>query len=230
MELSKVFMIVIIVMLFVLFFIPIVKQIAIHVSALDIPNARKVHKKPIARLGGLGIYAGFLLGFMIFGYESVQMNAILIGSIIIIITGIIDDIKPVPAKYKFIGQLVSAAIIPIFGGIVLRDLSFFGVYLNFGIFSYVVTIFFILNDILNPTNIPLFSGFFEISQGLNTLIIANISYKIKEILAIFFISFGGLSIHLQIKGILSDTKISYKTFFLYRIYQSILSVLFICVI
>ena len=125
MELSKVFMIVIIVMLFVLFFIPVVKQIAIHVGALDIPNARKVHKKPIARLGGLGIYAGFLLGFMIFGYESVQMNAILIGSIIIIITGIIDDIKPVPAKYKFIGQLVSAAIIPIFGGIVLKDLSFF---------------------------------------------------------------------------------------------------------
>ena len=93
-----------------------------------------------------------------------------------------------------------------------------------------VTIFFILNQILNPYHIPIFSGIFEISQGLNTLVNADISYKLKEILAIFFISFGGLSIHLQIKGILSDTKISYKTFFLYRIYQSILSVLFICVI
>ncbi len=93
-----------------------------------------------------------------------------------------------------------------------------------------VTIFFILNKILNPTNIPLFSGIFEISQGLNTLITAELSYKIKEILAIFFISFGGLSIHLQIKGILSDTKISYKTFFLYRIYQSLLSVFLIFVI
>ena len=93
-----------------------------------------------------------------------------------------------------------------------------------------VTIFFILNQILNPCHIPIFSGIFEISQGLNTLVNADISYKLKEILAIFFISFGGLSIHLQIKGILSDTKISYKTFFLYRIYQSILSVFLIFVI
>ncbi len=90
-----------------------------------------------------------------------------------------------------------------------------------------VTIFFILNQILNPLQIPIFSGIFEISQGLNTLVHADISYKLKEILAIFFISFGGFSIHLQIKGILSDTKISYKTFFLYRIYQTVLSILFI---
>ena len=120
MSLVEVCLIVVITMLFVLFFIPVVKQIAIHVGALDIPNKRKVHKKPIARLGGIGIYAGFLLGYMIFGHESIQMNAILIGSIIIVITGIIDDIKPVPAKYKFLGQLVAAIIIPVYGGIVLR--------------------------------------------------------------------------------------------------------------
>ena len=184
MELSKVFMIVIIVMLFVLFFIPVVKQIAIHVGALDIPNARKVHKKPIARLGGLGIYAGFLLGFMLFGYESVQMNAILIGSIIIIITGIIDDIKPVPAKYKFIGQLVSAAIIPIFGGIVLKDLSFFGVYLNFGIFSYVVTIFFILG-VINCMN--LIDGLDGLAGG-----IASIYFLTIGIISIVFMNSSGL--------------------------------------
>ena len=61
MRLLDVFCIVFITTLFVLFFIPIVKKIAIHVGALDIPNKRKVHKVPIPRLGGLGIYAGFLL-------------------------------------------------------------------------------------------------------------------------------------------------------------------------
>ena len=48
--------------LFVAFFIPIVRKIAEHVGALDMPNARKVHKKPMPRLGGIGIYAGFLFG------------------------------------------------------------------------------------------------------------------------------------------------------------------------
>ena len=51
---------------------------------------------------------------MLFGQHSVQMNAILIGSFIILVTGIFDDIKPVPAKYKLIGQIVGAAIIPLY--------------------------------------------------------------------------------------------------------------------
>lgn len=131
-------------MLFVILFIPIVKKIAVYIGALDIPDKRKVHKVPIPRLGGLGIYAGFLLGYLLFGHQSVQMNSILIGSFIIIITGMIDDIKPIPAKYKFLGQLVAALIIPFYGGIVLRDVSAFGIYINFGILSYPLTAFFIV--------------------------------------------------------------------------------------
>ena len=50
MEYSRLFMMVFIVFLFVVIFIPIVKRIAIHIGALDIPNARKVHKVPIPRL------------------------------------------------------------------------------------------------------------------------------------------------------------------------------------
>ena len=71
--------------LFVLAIIPFIKKAAIHVGALDIPNARKVHKVPIPRLGGLGIYMGFLLGYILFGSMSLRMNAILIGSFIILV-------------------------------------------------------------------------------------------------------------------------------------------------
>lgn len=93
-----------------------------------------------------------------------------------------------------------------------------------------VTIFFLLNALLNPINNPLLSGFLEISQGLNTLITINISQKAKEILSIAMISFGGLSIHLQIKGILSDTNISYQKFLKARIIQTVISVLIITLI
>ena len=133
---------------------------------MDIPNERKVHKNPIPRMGGLGIYGGFLLGYMLFGQHSVQMNAILIGSFIILVTGIFDDIKPVPAKYKFIAQIVGASIIPLYGKILLQDISAFGLYLNFGVFAYPITILFIVG-IVNCIN--LIDGLDGLSSGISSI-------------------------------------------------------------
>ena len=44
--------------------VPIVKKIAEHVGAIDYPNERKVHKKPMPRLGGLAIFSSFLIGYI----------------------------------------------------------------------------------------------------------------------------------------------------------------------
>ena len=184
MEINRVLAIILITFLFVLLFIPIIKKIAIHVDALDIPNERKVHKTPIPRLGGLGIYFGFLLGYLLFGHESVQMNSILIGSFIIVITGLIDDIKPIPAKYKFCGQTIAATIIPLYGGIILKDVSAFGIYLNFGIFSYPLTIFFILG-VINCMN--LIDGLDGLASGIAVIYFITIG-----ILAIIFNNSSGL--------------------------------------
>lgn len=133
--------------LFVALVIPFIKKLAEHVGAIDIPNSRKVHKKPIPRMGGLGIYFGFLLGYMLFGEQNAIMNSILIGSFVIILIGVVDDIKPLKASYKFIGQLIAAIIVVFYGGIILKEISAFGIYLNFGYFAYPITIFFILGCI-----------------------------------------------------------------------------------
>ena len=93
MEIKEVLLIILTTFIFTGIFIIAVKKIAEFIGAMDIPNARKIHNKPIPRLGGVGIYGGFLLGYMLFGMHTVQMNAILIGSFIILVTGIIDDIK-----------------------------------------------------------------------------------------------------------------------------------------
>ena len=107
----NIFYIILITFVSSLILVPFVRDIASHINAIDIPDKRKVHKKPMPRLGGLGIYAGCLLGYMIFGEQSIQMNAVLIGSIIIIITGIFDDLKPIPAKYKFFTNLLSTHLL-----------------------------------------------------------------------------------------------------------------------
>ena len=179
MSLFNVILIVVITMVFVIVFIPVVKNIAIYIGALDIPDKRKVHKEPIPRLGGLGIYAGFLIGYILFGHQSIQMNSILIGSFIIIITGMIDDIKPIPAKYKFLGQLVAALIIPLYGGIVLKDVSAFGLYIDFGILSYPLTVFFIVAAI-NCVN--LIDGLDGLAGGIS---------------AIYFLTIGVISLVLH---------------------------------
>ena len=114
--------------------VPIAKKIAAHVGALDIPNDRKVHKKPMPRMGGLAIYFAFLVGYILFGQISSKMISILIGSFIILITGIVDDIKPIDAKVKIIGQFLAAIVVVFYGEILLKDISAFGIYLDFGIF------------------------------------------------------------------------------------------------
>ena len=69
-ELYRIIMMVLTTFIFVYFIIPFIRKVAIHVGALDIPDARKVHKNPMPRLGGLGIYMGFVLGYILFGQMS----------------------------------------------------------------------------------------------------------------------------------------------------------------
>lgn len=73
----------------------------------------------------------------------------------------------------------------------------------------------------------LISGFLEITNGLNLLGTITIASKLKEIIAILIISFGGISIHTQIKAILEDTSISYSSFLKGRIMQALISVILV---
>lgn len=184
MEINDVILIVLTTFIITALFIPVVKKMAEFIGAMDIPNARKVHTVPIPRLGGLGIYAGFLIGYMLFGQHSIQMNAVLIGSFIILVTGIFDDIKPVPAKYKLLGQIAGAAIIPLYGGILLKDISAFGLYLNFGILSYPITILFIV-AIINCIN--LIDGLDGLASGISSIYFLTVG-----IIAMLLNNAGGL--------------------------------------
>ena len=172
MEYYDIIIIILVTFFFTAFFTPVVKKIAMYVGAMDVPNERKVHKLPIPRLGGLSIYFGFLLGYMIFGRHSVTMNAILIGSFIIILTGVVDDIKPISAKYKLAGQVIAASIVALYGGILLKDISAFGIYINFGFLSYPLTIIFIVS-IINCIN--LIDGLDGLAAGISSIYFLTIA-------------------------------------------------------
>ena len=134
--------------LFSAFIMPVMKRVAHHIGAIDVPRTtegnRHIHKRPVPKLGAVGIFLSFLFGYMLFGRHSIKMNAILIGSFIIVLTGIIDDINDLRASRKLLGQIAAALVIVFYGKIVLTDISVFGLYIEFGKFSELLTIFFIV--------------------------------------------------------------------------------------
>ena len=102
---------------------PIVKKFAEKVGAMDIPDhKRRVHNHPIPRMGGLAIFLGFILSVVLFADINMQLQGILLGSVVIVITGVIDDIIQLRAWIKFLAQ-IAAAVIAVLYGVVIQILS-----------------------------------------------------------------------------------------------------------
>mgnify|MGYP003302418333 FL=1 len=95
---------------------PFVKKLAFKIGAVDVPkDNRRMHKKPIPRLGGLAIVIAFLLCTFLFVKLEKQMQGILLGAIIILVVGVLDDCLALPALPKFFAQIAAATIVVMHG-------------------------------------------------------------------------------------------------------------------
>lgn len=179
---------------FVVIFMPYVKKIAMQINAIDVPRGgRHIHSKVTPKLGGLAIVLGFLLGYMIFGTHSSIMNAVLIGSFIIILVGVIDDITELTAFQQFIGQLAAALVLVFYGGLVISELTAFGLKIEFGVLTPIISILFIVGCI---NCINLIDGLDGLSGGISSIyflttgIIAVIQQKTGLDFIISFLMLG----------------------------------------
>ena len=90
---------------------PVVKNFATRVGAIDVPrDNRRMHKHPIPRLGGLAIFLGFILAVLLFADINKQIRGVLLGSVIIVIVGAIDDIVSLKWWLKLLGQFAAAGV------------------------------------------------------------------------------------------------------------------------
>ncbi len=97
---------------------PPVKRLAYKIGAVDIPkDTRRMHKRPIPRLGGLAIFFAFLVAAVLLGKMNTQRVWILVGAVIVVGLGIVDDRKALGAKFKFVVQIFAAAIPVVLGGL-----------------------------------------------------------------------------------------------------------------
>ncbi len=150
---------------------PIVKQFAHRVGAIDVPDDnRRVHDHPIPRMGGLAIFLGFILSVVLFADVTLQVRGILLGSLLVVIVGVIDDIVPLPAWLKFLLQIV-AAFIAVFHGVrieIIANPNIFSnaEYLIFGGFSIPITVIWIV-AVTNSVN--LIDGLDGLAVGVSTI-------------------------------------------------------------
>ena len=95
---------------------PSVSVLAHKIGAIDVPrDNRRMHKKPIPRIGGL----------------------------IIVAVGVIDDVSPINAWLKLAAQIV-VALVAVSQGVVLEYINFFGTYIHFGVLSIPITVLWIV--------------------------------------------------------------------------------------
>lgn len=127
------------------FLIFVCKKLAVHINAIDIPRGRHIHKKPTPLMGGLAIYGAFLFGYMMYGTLTTQMLSILISSFLIVLVGVLDDIKPIRARYKLIVQITCACIVVFYGKLYFDEITFLGLNFTFlPIINQILSIFFIV--------------------------------------------------------------------------------------
>lgn len=92
-------------------------------QALDYPDARKVHRLPLPKSGGAAMAAGVLVPVLLWVPMNDLVRAILIGSGILVVFGLIDDFRNLSYKAKFVGQLAAALTVILYGGVKIQSLG-----------------------------------------------------------------------------------------------------------
>lgn len=103
--------------------IPIVKRVAFRVNLVDQPGERKVHVLPMPRSGGIAMALGAIIPVLIWVPMDNMIRAVHIGCLMIVIIGVIDDVKNLKYFYKFMAQIGGALVVIFYGNIRIESLG-----------------------------------------------------------------------------------------------------------
>ncbi len=147
---------------------PVVIGLAKKMKVLDIPkDKRKIHKKPIPLMGGLAIFYGFLISVICLCVIDKSTAGILLGAVIIVVTGIIDDKYDMPAKLKLLMQIIAAGVVVIFGvKMNYIENPFTSSYIVLGWYSIPITLIWIV-IVTNAVNLT--DGLDGLAAGISTI-------------------------------------------------------------
>ncbi len=145
---------------------PAVRVLAFKIGAIDVPkDNRRMHSKPIPRIGGLAIYLSFGLTCLFFCSYNRELFILLVGGLLMVTLGVLDDVFRLPAIVKFICQ-IAIGIATALGGIRIDQIGIGGNYVSLGYFSIPITVLWIVG-LSNAIN--LIDGLDGLSCGISTI-------------------------------------------------------------
>lgn len=150
---------------------PLIIKITTKYKIVDEPNHRKIHQGCKPSMGGLAVFIGAAAGFLYLQPVDPHMNGIIIGAIIMLITGILDDIFNLKPIYKLFGQ-TTAAIVVVASGLVIDKLTipFVGT-IYFDYFGIIITILWIVGA---SNAINLIDGLDGLAAGISAIALTSI--------------------------------------------------------
>jgi UDP-GlcNAc:undecaprenyl-phosphate GlcNAc-1-phosphate transferase len=146
----------------------------------SLPNSRKIHSGFIPSLGGIGIFVGTVTGVFIsliwkeyyWNMFSLKYAGVAFGSVIMLATGIYDDLKKISPIQKFLMQIIAATIIILFGYQISVIINPFGDPFELGILSIPLTYLWIIG-ITNSIN--LLDGLDGLAGGVSLIVLSSIA-------------------------------------------------------
>ena len=161
---------------------PLSIRLAHKLGVIDRPkDARRVHKKPIPRFGGMAIFLGSMAAMLIPAGMNDKIKAAMIGGLLMYLLGIWDDIKDIKPAVKFLGQFVIASIVYGLGIRITFISNYFGatvtdshanVILSAGV-AYIITVLWIIG-ITNAVN--LMDGLDGLAAGSVAIMSLSLAY------------------------------------------------------
>src|SRR5699024_10234330 len=137
------------------------------------PYVRKMHVAPMTTIGGLARFAGSLFGDILLPPDRKYHLSILIGGVLISILGVMDDKYQLTPQLKWIGEIVDALIVVVGGGLQVEFINLrFGGQLEFGFFSVLITVLWILG-ITNAINF--IDGLDGLAAGISAIALLSIA-------------------------------------------------------
>mgnify|MGYP000873819610 FL=1 len=172
--------------LLALIFTPLAIKTAKKFNVMDYPEERRVHTVPTPRMGGVAIYLSFWLAVVLTMNLNTMVVGLFLGSALIVIVGIVDDIRGIRALPKLACQII-ASIIPLFFGLSVQQITLplLGT-VELGLIGYIFAVFWIVG-IVNTVNIS--DGLDGLAAGIcfiAALILFWSADKIDQVVASHF--------------------------------------------
>lgn len=155
--------------------VPVLSAFALRLKLVDLPGERKVHCRPIPRIGGLAMALGAVIPIAYWLSSQQFVTAFLLASAIIVVFGLIDDLRDLRPLWKLLGQFIAATVVVCAGGISISNL---GMLLPEGeLLSQTVGIPLTILAIVGVTNaINLSDGLDGLAGGISLLSLSCIGY------------------------------------------------------